>query len=297
MTSLLKQIRELPSPWICVTAGAHPQRDGTMSPPMWHCHCKWCDVKATVTQWKHPKTEGHPENDCLWIIAHAAGQTAETHCSNCGQPISARACGISHAILTSEAEQPAETPTPEYIRFAQMLEGQARIYENGVGSAHLKPHNLREAARWLRRLSGAIEAPDAPADTPAPDEACEHGAAMDVHCCNCHSGYLCDTGTCVCNFDERPADTLPGLAPLITMSDETFEIVRRAAAPKWALDELDAQRHAASARREGMSWPPVGTFNMIDVMDKLVALLRESVKHDRAEPSVSPKQPSKDVTP
>ena len=70
---LLARVRELPSPWDCVTAGANPQRDGTMSPPMWHCHCCWCDAKATVTQWKHPVSEGHPANGCLWVEATASG--------------------------------------------------------------------------------------------------------------------------------------------------------------------------------------------------------------------------------
>lgn len=25
-----------------------------------------------------------------------------------------------------------------------------------------------------------------------PDVTCEHGTAMDVHCCNCHSGFIFD---------------------------------------------------------------------------------------------------------
>lgn len=25
-----------------------------------------------------------------------------------------------------------------------------------------------------------------------PDVVCKHGVAMDVHCCNCHSGYIFD---------------------------------------------------------------------------------------------------------
>jgi hypothetical protein len=31
-----------------------------------------------------------------------------------------------------------------------------------------------------------------------PDVTCEHGTAMDVHCCNCHSGFLFDINSCVC---------------------------------------------------------------------------------------------------
>ena len=30
---------------------------------------------------------------------------------------------------------------------------------------------------------------------------CEHGTAVDVHCCNCHSGFLFDADSCVCVFD------------------------------------------------------------------------------------------------
>jgi hypothetical protein len=31
---------------------------------------------------------------------------------------------------------------------------------------------------------------------------CEHGTAMDVHCCGCHSGFLFDTQSCTC-LDEK----------------------------------------------------------------------------------------------
>jgi hypothetical protein len=33
---------------------------------------------------------------------------------------------------------------------------------------------------------------------PALDPVCEHGVAMDVHCCGCHSGFLFDIQACVC---------------------------------------------------------------------------------------------------
>lgn len=32
------------------------------------------------------------------------------------------------------------------------------------------------------------------------DAVCEHGTALDVHCCNCHSGFLFDVDSCVCEF-------------------------------------------------------------------------------------------------
>jgi hypothetical protein len=31
-----------------------------------------------------------------------------------------------------------------------------------------------------------------------PDVVCEHGTAMDVHCCGCHGGFLFDIMTCKC---------------------------------------------------------------------------------------------------
>lgn len=33
------------------------------------------------------------------------------------------------------------------------------------------------------------------------DVVCQHGVAMDVHCCNCHSGFQFDPVYCVC--DDR----------------------------------------------------------------------------------------------
>lgn len=35
------------------------------------------------------------------------------------------------------------------------------------------------------------------------DWVCEHGTAVDVHCCNCHHGFLFDIDQCVCVFDDR----------------------------------------------------------------------------------------------
>jgi hypothetical protein len=34
------------------------------------------------------------------------------------------------------------------------------------------------------------------------DYVCQHGTAMDVHCCNCHSGFLFDLESCVCDFGD-----------------------------------------------------------------------------------------------
>lgn len=48
--------------------------------------------------------------------------------------------------------------------------------------------------------------PDVAGTEPRPiteDVVCEHGTAMDVHCCNCHSGFLFDSTACVCECDDE----------------------------------------------------------------------------------------------
>ena len=37
------------------------------------------------------------------------------------------------------------------------------------------------------------------------EAACEHGTAMDVHCCNCHSGFIFDSDH-LCEDPAAPAD-------------------------------------------------------------------------------------------
>ena len=41
--------------------------------------------------------------------------------------------------------------------------------------------------RWRRTLQAPAEGV-----SPQPDVTCEHGTAMDVHCCHCHSGFIFD---------------------------------------------------------------------------------------------------------
>jgi hypothetical protein len=36
------------------------------------------------------------------------------------------------------------------------------------------------------------------------DEVCEHGTAMDVHCCGCHSGFLFSLEECTCLATDDP---------------------------------------------------------------------------------------------
>ena len=39
------------------------------------------------------------------------------------------------------------------------------------------------------------------------DDVCQHGTAMDVHCCGCHSGFLFDLESCTCLDGEDDDDT------------------------------------------------------------------------------------------
>jgi hypothetical protein len=51
-----------------------------------------------------------------------------------------------------------------------------------------------------------------PSTEPPPDAVCEHGTALDVHCCNCHSGFLFSPEQCVCET-SAPADLGLGTCP------------------------------------------------------------------------------------
>jgi hypothetical protein len=46
--------------------------------------------------------------------------------------------------------------------------------------------------------------PPQPTTNEVGDVVCQHGTAMDVHCCNCHSGFLFDAAACVCVSEGAP---------------------------------------------------------------------------------------------
>lgn len=67
---------------------------------------------------------------------------------------------------------------------------------------YIRPHERLiplEDGDWIvRRASGAFEVYPPVAFLKLFDACCVHGTAMDVHCCNCHSGFLFDAASCVC---------------------------------------------------------------------------------------------------
>ena len=55
-------------------------------------------------------------------------------------------------------------------------------------------------------MTAAKETHCEPRETENGDWVCQHGTAMDVHCCNCHSGFLFDSDSCRCTFDSDGED-------------------------------------------------------------------------------------------
>jgi len=52
------------------------------------------------------------------------------------------------------------------------------------------------------------------------DYVCQHGTAMDVHCCNCHSGFLFETDHHCC---EEPNCPNPGIECRLPPFEEAVE--------------------------------------------------------------------------
>lgn len=98
--------------------------------------------------------------------------------------------------------------------------------EQASGRTEVRRHTFDEFGDCTRCGKRIIEAdapcqPEATPEPPTPPDTfpiCEHGTAMDVHCCNCHGGFLFDSESCVCKFDSvlptSPAETpRPGETP------------------------------------------------------------------------------------
>lgn len=63
----------------------------------------------------------------------------------------------------------------------------------------------------------------APAETPKLDAVCEHGTAMDVHCCNCHSGFIFDMGhECPALEQSEDTDMVATVTAIVRDADQMF---------------------------------------------------------------------------
>lgn len=63
------------------------------------------------------------------------------------------------------------------------------------------PMALDKSAKASGAAQAVYSCPVCPTSMEA-DATCEHGTAMDVHCCNCHGGLLFDSASCVCELTE-----------------------------------------------------------------------------------------------
>jgi hypothetical protein len=79
-----------------------------------------------------------------------------------------------------------------------------------------------------------------PVQNEAGDWVCEHGTAVDVHCCNCHSGFLFDADACVCGeygMDDRTGQIYNTRSEAIAADVPEDHLVT---GPRAALERLSA---------------------------------------------------------
>jgi hypothetical protein len=86
---------------------------------------------------------------------------------------------------------------------------------------------MPESPRWERESSTG-------------ELVCQHGTASDVHCCNCHSGFLFDASACTCGSDE---------------AREVLDALRELEAHGLLLIEVDDVAHRGRRRRRGALHP------------------------------------------
>jgi hypothetical protein len=113
---------------------------------------------------------------------------------------------------------------------------------------------------FLIRADRALKAtPPAPPATQTEDIVCRHGTAMDVHCCNCHSGFLFDIDSCVCDFGTlaatppAPPAVIPPVDDLRSERDAFLEaeapaVIREASIMEITADGLKARFNMAHTR-------------------------------------------------
>ena len=96
-------------------------------------------------------------------------------------------------------------------------------------------------AGYAAALASPLSAPpqEPTGDSPQADVTCEHGTAMDVHCCNCHSGFIFDVN------HECPS-------PELTWREAVEQALGVANdpenhTPSWAFDVVMAAREIGNA--------------------------------------------------
>ncbi len=82
----------------------------------------------------------------------------------------------------------------------------------------------------------------------AGDWVCEHGTAMDVHCCNCHSGFQFNQDACRCTSDKgRGALPTDAIWKLLNEADDKKSSWSSGAWCQWFVRLVDAVSQLESA--------------------------------------------------
>jgi hypothetical protein len=80
---------------------------------------------------------------------------------------------------SSSGASPVEENAPWFVNLKA-----ARDFVQTHGNRKTRHHLLAAFDEAFRRLRAS------PGASAPPDVVCQHGTAMDVHCCNCHSGFI-----------------------------------------------------------------------------------------------------------
>ena len=114
-----------------------------------------------------------------------------THCSNCGGDYLATGVEVGCPCLVLARAEAAEAALKEARE--ELEKAQKERTEPVVTAASTHRCICGTSFEPLTASDGCPSCGQQVADA-----ACEHGTAMDVHCCNCHSGFLFDAESCVC---------------------------------------------------------------------------------------------------
>ncbi len=133
---------------------------------------------------------------------------------------------IPQGLMEFRMGQPADAPstTPRQEKPEPFVDGEQSLIAGLLAEADAiqatEPERAalcRQTADEYRKAFARKADPRpvaAPSTTPQEDVTCEHGVAMDVHCCGCHSGFLFDSMSCTCLNGGTVSEELEAVAML-----------------------------------------------------------------------------------
>lgn len=140
------------------------------------------------------------------LIANAVEDAWATRCrpcSTCGQLMRVAHAAPDANRLRQWAEK-LETYGPNISEWGdrRFVIEQLRAVAGRIEATVAEVGTLRELARIDVQAAPDATVPPRPHEDPT----CEHGRALDVHCCNCHGGFLFDSQSCVCVMEQPTSD-------------------------------------------------------------------------------------------